>query len=259
MIAAHGCHHDTVLILLPPSESKRAPARGKPLDLDTLSHPALTAARTKVLKAVQTLAREDPATAVEVLGLGPTQFDLVVANADLAGAPSAPASSVYTGVLYAALDYPTLAGQDRRRANRRIGIVSALFGLVSPTDRIVAYRLSGGVRLPGVGALPGFWRPALSAEVAREPGLVVDMLSSPYASMVALPDGAVTVKVWQEGPSGHRTAVSHFNKATKGEVARTLALQPREPRRPSDLVDALRGSGWRAELDGARLDVWRRD
>jgi len=38
-----------VLIVLPPSEGKLAPARGKSLDLSTLSLPGLTPARTRVL------------------------------------------------------------------------------------------------------------------------------------------------------------------------------------------------------------------
>jgi len=248
-----------VLILLPPSESKRAAVRGKHLDLGALSHPALTAHRERVIGALQTLCGQDPAAAIDVLGLGPTQFDLVVANAELTRTPTAPARSVYTGVLYAALDLPSLAGQELRRANRRICIASALFGLVRPTDRIVAYRLSGGVKLPGVGPLSGFWCPAVSNEVAVGSGLVVDMLSSPYAGMVTVPAGTVTVKVWQDGPGGQRTAVSHFNKATKGEVARVLATRPDEPHKPAELVDVLRDAGWRAELDGLRLDVWRRD
>jgi cytoplasmic iron level regulating protein YaaA (DUF328/UPF0246 family) len=247
-----------VLILLPPSESKRAATRGKPLDLEALSHPALTARREQILRALQTLCRDDPATAIEILDLGPTQFDLVVGNTHLDTAPTAAASSVYTGVLYASLDYPGLKGQDVRRANRRLAIVSALFGLVRPTDRIVAYRLSGSTRLAGIGPLPRFWREAVSEEIRTAPGVVVDMLSSPYASMVQLPPSALTIKVWQQAAGGSRTAVSHFNKATKGELARLLATVTPEPRTAQQFLSVLRAAGWRAELDGSRLDVWMR-
>ena len=247
-----------MLILLPPSESKRAATRGNPLDLKRLSHPALTARREQILRALQTLCRDDPAIAIEILDLGPTQFDLVVGNTHLDAAPAAAASSVYTGVLYASLDYPGLSGHDLRRANRRIAIVSALFGLVRPTDRIVAYRLSGSARLPGTGPLPKFWRQAVSAEIRTAPGMVVDMLSSPYASMVALPASALTIKVWQQDAGGPRTAVSHFNKATKGELARLLATVTPEPRTAQQVRSVLHAAGWRAELDGSRLDVWMR-
>lgn len=248
-----------MLILLPPSESKRAAGRGRPLDLGRLSAPALTPLRMRLLAALQDLCRTDPARAIEVLGLGPTQFDLVVANAGLTEQPTAAAGRVYTGVLYAALGLDGLTGQELRRSNRRIAIVSALFGIVRTADRIPAYRLSGGCRVPGIGPLPKYWREAVTGEVARHRGLVVDMLSTPYAAMVALPRPAVTVKVWQAGPGGSRTAVSHFNKATKGELARLLATAPAEPRSPADALDVVRAGGWRAELDGSRLDVWMRD
>ena len=245
-----------MLILLPPSESKHAPTRGKPLDLASLSYPALSSHRRQLLDGLQELCRADAPTAIEALGLGPTQFDLVVQNSALDRAPTATATRVYTGVLYAALDHASLAGQDLRRANRRIAIVSALFGLLRPADRIPAYRLSGGSRVPGVPGLPGYWRDLVSAQVAGYDGLVVDMLSSPYASFVSLPSGAVTVKVWQDGPAGQRTAASHFNKATKGHLARALVAGD-EARSPLDLLEVARNAGFEADLDGLRLDVMR--
>jgi hypothetical protein len=245
-----------MLVLLPPSEGKTPAVRGRSLDLTALSRPALTPVRQRVLDALVAMCRVDAAAAMEALGLGPTQFDLIVQNAELPRAATRIAGEVYTGVLYSALDYPALSGQDRRRANRRLVVVSALFGLVALTDRIPAYRLSGGSRLPGLPALPGLWREAVTAELEREPGLVVDMLSTPYTSFVSLPRRSVTVKVWQPGPGGHRTAASHFNKATKGHLARALARAD-EPRTPLDLLAAVREAGFDAGLEGHRLDVMR--
>lgn len=248
-----------MLILLPPSESKHSPARGKPLDLETLNSPELNPLRQRLLRALQELSATDPAAAIEALQLGPTQFDLVVQNTLLDRSPTAAASAVYTGVLYDALDFGSLAGSDLRRANRRLAVVSALFGLVRTTDRIPAYRLSGGSRLPAIGGLPGYWRDAVSAVVAGHNGLVVDMLSSPYAAMVNLPPDAVTVKVWQPGPAGQRTAASHFNKATKGELARVLATDARQPRSAAQVLRVVREAGWQADLEGSRLDVMMRE
>lgn len=245
-----------MLVLLPPSEGKTPAVRGKPLDLAALSRPALTPLRARVFEALVTVCRTDLPAAMDALGLGPTQFDLVVQNAELPQAATRAAGAVYTGVLYSALDYPSLTGQDRRRANRRLAVVSALFGLVALTDRIPAYRLSGGSRLPGLPALPGLWRDAVTAEVGRERGLIVDMLSNPYTSFVSLPPAAVTVKVWQQGLAGQRTAASHFNKATKGHLARVLSAAD-EPRTPQDLLAEVREAGFEAELDGRRLDVMR--
>ncbi|MEO5634502.1 MAG: peroxide stress protein YaaA, partial [Gaiella sp.] len=82
------------LILLPPSETKWAPARGKPIDLERLSFPTLTPRRDALL---------DP---------------------DLRQAPTTAAGRLYTGVLYAALDIPTLPA----RTASNIVIISAQFG-----------------------------------------------------------------------------------------------------------------------------------
>src|SRR3954454_24816375 len=45
-----------VLVLLPPSEGKRAPDAGAPVDLATLTFPALTERREKALRALVKLA-----------------------------------------------------------------------------------------------------------------------------------------------------------------------------------------------------------
>src|SRR5215218_4461172 len=64
-----------VLILLPPSEGKAVPRRGKPLALAGLSFRGLTPEREQVLDALVALAHRDDAA--RVLGLGGTQGDLV--------------------------------------------------------------------------------------------------------------------------------------------------------------------------------------
>ena len=125
-----------MLILLPPSEGKSSPRRGKALSLDTLGSPSLTDARKQVLTALVSLCGGDhdaevpvqDATllerAAETLGLGPTQLDLVHANAGLFEAPTARAERIYTGVLYDALDLGSLSPAARRRASTRVAIVS---------------------------------------------------------------------------------------------------------------------------------------
>ena len=89
-------------------------------------------------------ARGERRSAAPVPGLA----DLVSRNETLAASPTARAERVYTGVLYDALGLPGLPGDARRRASSRIAVVSSLFGLVRPADRIPAYRLSGDTSLP---------------------------------------------------------------------------------------------------------------
>ncbi len=242
-----------MLILLPPSEGKTAPAGGEPIDLDALSFPDLTDERLDVLSALVRLCRREPGAAASALGLGPTQASEVERDAALPQAPAAPARSVYTGVLYEALGLGDLEGTAARRADRSLVITSALWGLLRPGDSIPAYRLGAGVSLPGIGRLGPVWRPALGRVIPVQAGdgLVVDVRSNAYSDFwrPAGPtaDRTVTVRVLHER-DGRRVVVSHFNKATKGRIVRSLLTGHREPTSPADLVDLLSALGWKAEL-----------
>ena len=254
-----------MLILLPPSEGKSVPTRGKPLDLPGLSLPGLTPAREAVLDALVDLCTGDPEVAAGTLGLGGTQADLVALNARLRTAPTARADRIYSGVLYDALDVPTLSAAAKRRAGSRLAVTSALFGLVRPADRIPAYRLSGDAVLPGLGPVAGVWREALGPEVTATlgDGLLVDLRSTMYAAFwrppAALAPRVATVRVLHE-VDGRRQVVSHFNKATKGRIVRAVLEDGGRPRTPTGLADLLRDLGWSVEVGpatpkGTRLDV----
>ena len=155
-----------MLILLPPSEGKTSPRRGKPLDLASLSFPELEPHRAEVLDALVALCTTDePAAAARVLGLGSTQTADVAANARLSAAPTARADAVYSGVLYEALGLGSLTGPARRRATSWLAVTSGLFGLLRPADRVPAYRLSGDVSLPGTGTVSTYWSRRLDESV----------------------------------------------------------------------------------------------
>ncbi|WP_026876896.1 peroxide stress protein YaaA [Jiangella gansuensis] len=247
-----------MLILLPPSEGKAAPASGSPVDLDALSFPELTGERVDLLAALVRLCRTDPATAASALGLGPQQADEVARNAELAQAPAAPAREVYTGVLYEALGLRSLRGATARRADASLLITSGLWGLLRPSDVIAAYRLGGGVSLPGTGPLAAYWRRPLAKSLPATAGddLVVDLRSSTYTAFWRptgdIADRTVVVRVLHEH-DGRRTVVSHHNKATKGRLVRQLlddgrASGARGPRTPEAFARTLTRLGWTAEL-----------
>jgi cytoplasmic iron level regulating protein YaaA (DUF328/UPF0246 family) len=248
-----------VLILLPPSEGKAAPRRGKPLDLATLDFTTLTNARNRVIDSLVELSEGDPDLAAKTLGIGSTQLDLVELNRSLRTNPTARADQVYSGVLYDALDVATLSTAARRRATARLAVTSSLFGLVRPSDRIPAYRLSGDVTLPGLGPVAGVWREQLgdAATSALGSGLLVDLRSGMYGAFWRpTPEVKVaTVRVLHEH-QGRRKVVSHFNKATKGRIVRALLESGATPGTPARLADALRDLGWIVEggrpIEGGR-------
>ncbi len=242
-----------MLILLPPSEGKTRPDDGPPVDLDSMSFPELTGARVDMLAALVHLCRKQPDTAGSVLGLGPRQADEVTRNAKLTHEPAAPASQVYSGVLYDALDLPGLRGTAVEHAQSTVVIMSGLWGALRLSDAIPAYRLGGNVNLPGIGKAATFWRPTLGKSLAAAAGdeVIVDLRSGTYVPFWRPGNGIAerwaAIRVLHER-DGQRSVVSHHNKATKGHIARQLLESAAEPSSPRALADLLTASGWRVEL-----------
>ena len=243
-----------MLLLLPPSEGKTAPRRGAPLDLSGLVHPALSPVRERTLEALARFCAEDPAAAADALGLGPRGADEVLANVRLRDAPTAAASRVYTGVLYDCLALATLSPGAKRRAARRVLIFSALWGVLRPADRIPAYRLPAGARIPGLPTSAALWRAPLR-DALPDDELAVDLRSGPYRALwrpAAAP--LVAVDVVRER-DGRRSVVSHMAKATRGEVARLLLeADGRPPRSAEGVAERVAAAGRDVELSGPGRD-----
>jgi len=237
-----------VLILLPPSEGKTPAVQGSAVDWPSLSFPTLNAYRARVLEALGTVSAHEDALAL--LGVGASLKDDVERNTRLHAEPAAPAHQIYSGVLYDALGYGTLAPAQRRKADDSVLVISALWGAIRFADRVPAYRLSMGTALADVGRLASFWKPQLAEALteAASGHLLVDCRSSTYAAAWAPPPAqTVSVNVFTD-VNGVRKVVSHFAKHTRGELARhLLARRGQAPQTPSQLLKAAREK-WDAEL-----------
>ena len=244
-----------MLVLLPPSETKQDGGDGPPLRLDALSYPTLGPLRAALLDELVALAADGPACR-RALGISPGQDAEIARNAALRDAPTRPAITRYTGVLYDALDVGSLRGAAAIRARARLAVGSALFGLLRADDPVPAYRLSAASALPGRPTLAARWKPLLEPVLAgiAAQELVVDLRSGSYAALGRLP-GAVRVDVLAEHADGRRTVVSHFNKAHKGRLARILATSRADPSDAAGVAAVARRAGLRVERRGAALTV----
>ena len=212
-----------MLILLPPSETKRAGGdETRTLDFAALSFPELTKPRRVAVDAVRRLSRNLGAATI-ALKVGGTLAGEVARNRVILTSPVMPAIDRYDGVLYEGLDAATLTADQRAFAGEHVAIASAAFGLTMALDPIPAYRLSHDSRLPGV-ALGRHWRAPLSAVLSGTEGLLLDLRSEAYAGLGPSParENAVFVRVVSEDASGRRRALNHFNKKGKGEFTRRL-------------------------------------
>ncbi|HET9197071.1 MAG TPA: peroxide stress protein YaaA [Solirubrobacterales bacterium] len=215
-----------MLILLPPSEGKARPERGEPVDLGSLVYAdELGERRGRLLDAFDRRLRDEPA---------------------------APAHSVYTGVLYGRLELPKLPA----KAQRRVLIASALWGVVAPGDRIPYYKFPPKTRLEGFEAPNAYWRPALAAALPDEEGeLVVDMRSGAYVPAWKPKEATLlAVRAFSE-EDGERTAVSHMAKAVRGDVARALLTAKKAPADAAAAAAIAERAGFTVELADGSLDV----
>jgi len=197
------------------------------------------APRDEVRKALMSLAKGPQANAIATLGLTPGLAKEIELNALLLTSSAAPAIEIYTGVLYEALGWNSLAPSAKKRGQTNLRIFSALFGALRPLDLIPPYRLSMNVSLPEIGALGNYWKKHLAVLDNQEQQLVIDLRSQAYAKAWT-PTFAQTasVRVFVE-KSGKRTVISHMAKKTRGEIARALLSLARAPIDIEDAAEAL--------------------
>jgi cytoplasmic iron level regulating protein YaaA (DUF328/UPF0246 family) len=241
-----------VLIVLPPSETKRPPPEsGDPVDLASLSFPELTPTRERIAAAlVATSAAPD---AFRRLMVRPTLAGDVARNTRLFELPTRTALDVYSGPLHEGLDAATLSPAARRRAAHQVVVTSSLWGALRPADRIPPYRLHICAHLLGMDRIEPVWRealPAVLAETAGPRGLVVDLRSSAYQA-IGMPAGlgasTVILRVSQAGLGGTRIG-DVIAKRVRGEAARHLLERGADPQDVGELASIL-GERWPVDLE----------
>ena len=242
-----------MIFLLPPSEGKTPPSKGPRFASAKLVFPELSEKRLGLMKALENFCSIQPELAAKALDLGPKQNNLLAINAELMKAHCAPAIKIYTGVLYDHLGYGTLTAPAQARADSSILISSALFGFVTPADPIPAYRLSGGSVIPAIGSLAVFWKTALLASLAQNKHeLILDLRSGSYEKLSPVKNmdqPIVSVKVLTR-VNGVLKPVTHFNKATKGDLVRAACLfSGKFPTKIEALRDFFTKLGFTADLD----------
>lgn len=69
----------------------------------------------------------------------------------------------YTGVVFRALDYPTLPAEAKERARSQVRIISSLYGYLRPQDTVKPYRLDFTTRVaPDGRTLAAYYRDAVT-------------------------------------------------------------------------------------------------
>jgi cytoplasmic iron level regulating protein YaaA (DUF328/UPF0246 family) len=213
------------LILLPPSEGKAAGGDGAPWNEAGQSFPELAAPREEVVAALARAMKGSVDARSKILGVGAARTaEATAANLAVGSAPTLPAIGRYTGVLYDALDYPSLPAPLQRRVDMQVIIFSGLWGVVRPTDPIPDYKLKMGASLPDFGKPARFWKPILTNQLA-DTEVVWDLLPNEHSAAwdPAVVRRRMRVRLLDDMErDGERrlVAVSHWNKLLKGSLVR---------------------------------------
>jgi cytoplasmic iron level regulating protein YaaA (DUF328/UPF0246 family) len=186
-----------MLILLPPSEKKKAATSQEKFELKSLVFAAeLTDTRSQ---ATASHDSSQTSTAIEI----------------------------YDGVLFQGLNWKTLTASEQKRANTKVLIVSALFGLVRPLDQIFSYKEKIENRL---------WRDVIAQVAANYSNeLIIDCRSSTYKGVWTInPQNTVEVRVFKVNDA-ERNVITHMSKKYRGELAGHLLKQTTDPTTPAEV------------------------
>jgi len=140
------------------------------------------------------------------------------------------AGLLFDGDVYKTLELGTFDDDARRAAERRLRILSGLYGLLRPADAVCPYRLEMGRKLPGhaAGTLYAFWGSRIAEAVVADAhaigtGHVLDLASGEYGKAVdraALVDLQVITPRFEEDRNGTRKVIGFAAKRARGAMAR---------------------------------------
>jgi len=172
------------------------------------------------------------------------------------------AALAFDGDVYDGLSARTLSAEDLEWAQAHIRILSGLYGVLRPLDRMQPYRLEMGTALanPAGRDLYAFWggriADSLNADLAGETTpVLVNLASEEYFKAVSPKSlkARVVTPVFEDEKAGKYKIISFYAKKARGLMARWATL-----RRVTE-VEALKGfdgAGYRFEASSSTADRW---
>ncbi len=191
-----------VLVLIPPSEGKVSGGEQKPLEhvrdeVVSVQKSILTAKHPEKLYGVKKALA----------------FKAHELNKTITTTPTMPAIKRYSGVVYKAIDYDSLSAKAKSFFHVHFRILSPMFGLVKPNERIPEYKMKFSKL-----KLDAYWKPILSKKL--ESFFIIDLLAKEQRKAVYYENG---IRVdFQLKQDGVKRAAGHFGKHIKGRFIRFM-------------------------------------
>jgi len=147
---------------------------------------------------------------------------------------SIPAALIFNGAAYQGLDFKGLSKANQEEAQKRLRILSGLYGLLKPFDLMQPYRLEMGTKFkvtPKVTNLYKFWGDKIRKELEQElleeeSNLLVNVASSEYfkaAELGKMKDINIITPVFKDlNKKGEYKVNMQFAKLSRGRMTRFI-------------------------------------
>lgn len=197
-------------------------------------------------RLIEVLRKQSPAKVSQLMDISPALAELNVArfrawSDRFDERNSRQAVLAFDGDVYDGLDARSLTRSDLEWAQRHLRMLSGLYGVLRPLDRMQPYRLEMGTALPVGGArdLYQFWGDAIAEHLNRELAadatpVVVNLASQEYFRSVVLDRvrARVIECVFEDWKGGEYKVIGFFAKKARGLMARyAIRQRVRTPRR----------------------------
>ena len=249
----------------------------KSLDYETPVPPELAALAgrpefvSQAAELIELLRAKSPRQVAELMDLSDALASLNVARY-AAWSPrftdhnSKPAVLAFNGDVYDGLQASSLGLDDVQWAQQHLAILSGLYGVLRPLDRLQPYRLEMGTALanPRGGNLYAYWGDTIAEHLnarcaALAAPVIVNLASQEYfkaAGRKALKPRVIECQ-FEDWKGGRYKIISFFAKRARGLMAR-YAIQ-RRINNPAGLLDFdLDGYAYAAEVSTPERLVFRR-
>ncbi|MEL6647333.1 MAG: peroxide stress protein YaaA [Pseudomonadota bacterium] len=248
-----------LIVLSPAKKLDMSPVKGT-----RTTKPRFEAETAELIKAAQRLSTKD---LQKLMGISETLADLNAGRfRDFGDQDTQAAAYAFAGDTYVGLEARSLDEDEMTFAKDHLRILSGLYGLLRPLDRIEPYRLEMGSRLKTAHgkSLYEFWGDKIARKIntdAKAAGTktLINCASQEYFGAVdldALNVDVVTPVFKEDKPAGPKV-ISFFAKQARGAMARFI-IQNRLTD-PASIKDFdLGGYAFREDLSSAEEPVFVR-
>lgn len=146
--------------------------------------------------------------------------------------PSVPAILAYNGSVFKSMNPLTFSEADFSYAQEHLRIISTMYGIVRPLDKIKAYRIAYPLKLKGMGgkSLYDYWLPKLTEplikDVCKVGGILINLASLDVLGSLKMEVLKQEIKVitpeFQEEREGKYETIRTYAKLARGAMTRYI-------------------------------------